>query len=133
MLTALTQTTELSERLQDASAKLQARDLAAGFMHGEMSKEDRTNVLRQFRLGQLRVLVVSGALPCQADAVFGTAASQPQSLACARSQQQQRHACSGRAGDLTVCRCWAAWVLSCWGCCAAFCIQLANIQLYILC
>ena len=51
-------------RLQDASAKLQARELAAGFLHGEMSKEDRASVLKQFRLGQLRVLVVSGVPLC---------------------------------------------------------------------
>ena len=46
--------------VQDATAKLQARDMAVDFLHGDMGKEERANVLRKFRLGQLRTLVVSG-------------------------------------------------------------------------
>ena len=35
--------------------------MSADFLHGDMGKEERSNVLRRFRAGQLRTLVVSGA------------------------------------------------------------------------
>lgn len=46
-------------RLADAQAKLAARGLAVGSLHGELRKEERARTLTLFREGKLRVLLVS--------------------------------------------------------------------------
>ena len=48
-----------ARRTQDVRFKLMARGMPVGMLHGQMSKLERSNTLRQFRNGELRVLVVS--------------------------------------------------------------------------
>ncbi|KAG0588968.1 hypothetical protein KC19_2G281600 [Ceratodon purpureus] len=48
-----------SRRLKDVEFKLEARGLAAGSLHGELNKMERSNILNSFRNGKLRILVTS--------------------------------------------------------------------------
>jgi superfamily II DNA/RNA helicase len=62
-------------RLQDASAKLAARGMAVGSLHGGQSKLERGNTLQAFRTGKLRALLVTdlaarGLDVPECDAVF---------------------------------------------------------------
>ena len=64
-----------ARRTQDVRFKLMARGMPVGMLHGQMSKLERSNTIRQFRKGELRVLVVSDVAArgldfAECDAVF---------------------------------------------------------------
>ena len=49
-----------NRRLGDTAAKLSARQgIEVAALHGEMDKVERQNVMRRFREGQIRALLVS--------------------------------------------------------------------------
>lgn len=47
------------QRLQDTQAKLSARGMPVGVLHGELTKLERASVLQAFKRGEFRALVVS--------------------------------------------------------------------------
>lgn len=121
------------QRLADTQAKLSARGMPVGVLHGELTKLERASVLQAFKRGEFRALVVSdvatrGLDVPECDAVFNL---ELPSDAAHYAHRAGRTGRMGRAGVVVsivepsetrvvkkltgamAMRCWWAWLHAC--------------------
>jgi superfamily II DNA/RNA helicase len=106
--------------LQDVEGKLAARGVSVASLHGELSKMERQSIMRAFRNGELRVLVVSdvaarGLDVPDCDAVFNL------ELPSDASHYVHR---AGRTGRMGRCGTSGAAFLLCLALCTGFVLQM---------